>query len=120
MFKHLCPKCGKYSYSSAEENFLPCPYCAFRFCSNYGADRRSEARIASEEALVLTLQGQRLEAKAIDFSKGGMGIEILGRFQLKVGDTVDVSRGDFGMQKTKVIWTKQMSDKCFVGLKGLN
>jgi hypothetical protein len=119
MFRLLCPKCGKDSYSAAEENFLPCPYCGLRFSGRYGVDRRNRERIVNEEAVVLAFQGQRLEAKSFDISKEGMGVEIIGRFQGKVGDTVDVSRGAVGIQ-TKVMWTNQVSDKCLVGLKGLN
>ena len=119
MFKHLCPKCGKDSYSADKENFLPCPHCGFRFSGEYSTDRRHEERIRERVSIDLAFQGEHLDAKSIDFSKEGMGVEIFGRFQGSVGDTINVLRGDVRTQ-TKVMWTNRVSDRCLVGLKGLN
>jgi ribosomal protein L37E len=119
MFKQLCPKCGRNSYSAAEESYLPCPYCGFRFSGTSGPDRRHEERIAKEDDVVLAFQGRRLEAKSIDFSTEGMAIKIFGQFLGRIGDTIDISREDSQIH-TKVAWINQLSDRSIVGLRRLN
>lgn len=119
MFKYLCPKCGKNSYSAAEESFSPCPYCGFRFSGKYGSDRRREERVRQETDIVLACQGQHLDANTVDFSQKGLGIKIIGEPPFSVGDMTDLSMG--GLQiKAKVMWVNKLSNKSLVGLQRLN
>jgi len=119
MVKYLCPKCGKNSYTTAEESFSPCPYCGFRFSGKYGSDRRHEERVREETAIVLACQGQHLDANTINFSQKGMGIKIGGEPPFLVGDTIDLSMS--GLQiKAKVTWLNKLSNKSLVGLQRLN
>ena len=119
MFKQICPKCGKDSYSADEEYFSPCPYCGFRFSGKYGSDRRREERVKKEVAIVLAFQGQNLEAKSTDFSKEGLSVNIFGEPPFAVGETIDLSTVDLQI-KAKVIWVNILPDRSMVGLQRLN
>lgn len=119
MTKQVCPKCGMNSYSAAEESYLPCPYCGFRFSGTYGPDRRHDERIAREDDVVLAFQGRRLEAKSIDSSKEGIAIKISGQFLGSIGDTIDISK-ESSQIHAKVAWVNQLSDRSIIGLRRLN
>jgi predicted nucleic acid-binding Zn-ribbon protein len=116
MLEHLCPKCGKISYSADEHCFSRCPYCGVRFSRKYGSDKRCEERYKKEMTIVLNYQGQKLEAQSTDFSKGGMGIVIFGEAPLGVGETVELSTTAPHM-KGKVMWVNQLPDKSLLGLR---
>ena len=116
MIEHLCPKCGKISYSADEHCFSRCPYCGIRFSGKYGSDRRREERYKKEMTIVLNYQGQKLEAQSTDFSKEGMGIVIFGEALMDVGDIVELSATAPHM-KAKVMWVNQLPDKSLVGLQ---
>jgi predicted nucleic acid-binding Zn-ribbon protein len=119
MLKHLCPKCGKHSYSADENYFSPCPYCGARFSGRYGSDRRQAERIKKTTACVLNCQGQYLEAESIDFSKEGLGIKILAETPVAVGETIELSTSDLQI-KARIMWANKLADKSLVGLQRIN
>ena len=116
MLEHLCPTCGKISYSADEHRFSPCPYCGARFSGKYGSDRRREERYKKETTIVLNYQGQQLEARSMDFSKEGMAIRVLSKTPLGVGEIIELSTSDLHI-KAKVMWVNQLPDKSLVGLQ---
>jgi DNA-directed RNA polymerase subunit RPC12/RpoP len=116
MIEHLCPKCGKISYSADEHRFSPCPYCGFRFSGKYGSDRRREERYKKEAIIVLNYQGRHIEARSTDFSKEGMGIKVLGETPLGMGETVEISASDLHI-KAKVMWVNKLPNISLVGLQ---
>jgi uncharacterized Zn finger protein (UPF0148 family) len=116
MLEHLCPTCGKISYSADEHGFSPCPYCGFRFSGKYGSDRRREERYKKEVTIVLNYQGQQLEAQSTDFSKEGMGIRVVGETPLSLGETVELSTSDLHI-KAKVMWVNKLPSISLVGLQ---
>jgi hypothetical protein len=116
MLEHVCPKCGKISYSAAEYCFSPCPYCRFRFSGKYGSDRRREERYKKEVTIVLNYQGQQLEAQSTDFSKEGIGIKVVGETPRGMGETVELSTSDLHI-KAKVMWVKKLPNMSLVGLQ---
>lgn len=116
MLKHLCPKCGKHSYSSDEYHFSACPYCEDLFSGRYGSDRRHAERVKKETPCVLNCQGQNLEAESIDFSKEGLGIKIFAKTPVDVGETIELSTSDL-LIKAKIIWVNELVDKSLVGLQ---
>lgn len=119
MFKHLCPKCKKNSFSADECYFSACPYCGFRFSGRYGSDRRHAERVKKETSCILNCQGQNLEAEAMDFSKEGLGIKIFAKTPAAVGETIEVSTSDLQI-KAKIIWVNELADKSLVGLQRIN
>lgn len=116
MIEHLCPKCGKISYSAAEYCFSPCPYCGTIFNGKYGSDRRCEERHRKEMTVVLHCQGRKLGARSTDFSKEGMGIKVIGEIPLDMGETVEISTSDLHM-RGKVMWVNKMPNISLVGLQ---
>jgi hypothetical protein len=119
MFKHLCPKCRKNSFSADEYYFSACPYCGVRFSGRYGSDRRHAQRVKQETSCVLNCQGQNLEAESIDFSKEGLGIKIFAKTPVAVGETIEVSTSDLRI-KAKIVWVNELADKSLVGLQRIN
>lgn len=79
--KLLCPKCGKYSYTSASELYSPCPYCGNVF-SNLSFDRRAAKRFYwSAECRVFEEDDYNQEfftANIQDISSSGMKIKYRG------------------------------------------
>jgi predicted nucleic acid-binding Zn-ribbon protein len=119
MFKHLCPQCGKNSYSADENCFLPCPYCGIRFSGRHGSDRRRAERIKKETTCVLNCQGQSFEAESTDFSKEGLGIKISAKTPVALGETIELSTSDLRI-KAKIMWVNELADKSLVGLQRIN
>jgi predicted nucleic acid-binding Zn-ribbon protein len=120
MDKHLCPKCGKNSYSADEVYFSACPYCGLRFSSKYGPDRRREKRVSRESDILFNFQGVLFEATLTDLSREGLGIKISGEVPVSVGETVELPISDSRI-KAKVMWINNLSDeKSLVGLQRLN
>jgi predicted nucleic acid-binding Zn-ribbon protein len=116
MLDHLCPNCGKISYSAGEDYFSGCPYCGVRFSGKYGSDRRREERYKKQTTIVLNYQGQQLEAESTDFSKEGMGIVVRSKIPFSVGEAVELSTTDLNI-KAKVMWMDKLPDKSLVGLQ---
>jgi DNA-directed RNA polymerase subunit RPC12/RpoP len=119
MFTLTCPKCQKNSYSSAEEFFLACPYCGFKFSGKYGPDRRREERVRRENPFDLVYQEQTFKASTIDLSEKGLSIMILNNPPVSVGDIIGLVIGDLHVS-AKVMWVNKLPDKSFSGLQRLN
>jgi len=116
VLEHLCPTCGKISYSADEHRFSPCPYCGFRFSRKYGFDRRREERYKKEDIIVLNYQGRHIEARSTDFSKEGMGIKVVGEFPLGMGEAVELSTSDLHIKAT-VMWANKLFNISLIGLQ---
>ena len=116
MLEHLCPTCGKISYSADDHRFSPCPYCGFRFSRKYGSDKRREERHRKEDIIVLNYQGHHIEAQSTDFSTEGMGIRVLGESPLSMGETVELSASDLHI-KAKVMWVNKLPNMSLIGLQ---
>jgi len=116
-----CPKCQKNSYSSAEEFFLACPYCGFKFSGKHGPDRRNEERVRQEISFDFPCQEQYFRASTIDLSEKGLSVNvnIYGEIPVTAGETIDLSVGDLQI-KAKVIWVNKLLNKSMVGLQKLN
>jgi predicted nucleic acid-binding Zn-ribbon protein len=119
MFKHLCMKCGKNSYSADETYFSACPYCGCRFSAKYGPDRRRAERFKKETDIALICQGQRLEAASRDFSEEGLGIKVFGEIPVAVGEIIELTTSGLPI-KAKIMWTNKLKDEALVGLQRLN
>jgi predicted nucleic acid-binding Zn-ribbon protein len=119
MLKHLCPKCGKNSFSADENYFSACPYCGVRFSGRYGSDRRHAERWKKETSCVLNCQGRNLETESINFSEEGLGIKIFAKSPVAVGETIELSTSDLKI-KAKIMWVNELADKSLVGLQRIN
>lgn len=119
MLKHLCPECGKNSYSADENCFLPCPHCGVRFSGRYGSDRRNAERIKKEAPCVLHCKGQHLDAESTDISHDGLGIAISAKIPVAVGETIELTRRDLRI-KAKIMWVNELPEKCLIGLQRIN
>lgn len=119
MIKFTCPKCKKDSYSSSSIAFTACPFCGVFFSGEHGRERREEKRIRSEIPVVLSHEGQNVEALISDLSEGGIGINIFGPPPISEGDVIDLSIR--GLQlRVKVIWVKNMATESLAGLRRFN
>ena len=81
-------------------------------------DKRCEERIKKEIFVVLDYQGHHLEAESTDFSKGGVGIKILGETPFAIGESVKLSTVYIQI-KAKVIWMNKIIGQSLVGLQRL-
>jgi PAS domain S-box-containing protein len=79
-------------------------------------DRRREVRIKQEIPFDFYHGDQRFTANTVDLSEEGLSVKIFGKSSVVVGNTVDLSIGDFSI-KAKVIWVKRSPDKSLVGLQ---
>lgn len=119
MHKLLCPLCGKYSHSTDEDIFAPCPHCGAVFSEKYGNNKRREERVKQETSFVFSWQGQYLKANTIDISKEGLRIKIFSGSAVAAGDIMDFSLGNLPI-KAIVMWVDNLSDESMVGLQRLN
>ena len=119
MFTLTCPKCQRNSYSSAEEFFLACPYCGFKFSGKHGSDRRNEERVKHESPFDLVYQEQTFKASTIDLSEKGLSAKIFDEPPVTEGDILDLSIENTQI-KAKVKWVHRLSDTSAIGLLRLN
>lgn len=119
MFTLTCPKCQRKSYSSAEEFFLACPYCGFKFSEKYGPDRRHEERVRQKISFDFPYQEQIFKASTIDLSEKGLSAKISDELPVTEGDIIDLSIENTQI-KAKVKWVHRLSDTSAIGLLRLN
>jgi hypothetical protein len=104
-----CPACKRDSYSSAVNDFRPCPYCGIIFSGKHGVEKRDGVRIKRELPLALSYEKRVLNASISDFSQNGLRIQILENTLLPVGDTFNFAVKNF-LIKAQVMWVKNKTD----------
>jgi hypothetical protein len=119
MLRIPCPKCGKALYTSDVESFYPCLYCGFVFSGKYGPERRHERRTQKEIPFLLSYKGRNFEASALDFSKRGVGIKILGKAPIAKEDVLTFPIADSSIN-AKVMWVKKLPYESLAGLQRIN
>jgi hypothetical protein len=115
----ICPKCHEDSYVVSVEVFKPCPYCGCVFSGKYGIEKREEKRTRREIPFIFPYKGQNLEARTVNFSDRGLGIEIFGAPPLARDDVIELTVGDLQIKAT-IMWVERLPDKVLSGLKRLN
>ncbi|MBE0428025.1 MAG: PilZ domain-containing protein [Nitrospirae bacterium] len=116
MFKLLCPKCNKASYSADRQFYAPCPYCGHIFSGKHGSDRRNEERTTKKISFGFPHNGQSLQANTKDLSRSGLCVEIFSELPITAGDDINLSIED-NRFKARVVWKKTLPDKSLIGLQ---
>jgi hypothetical protein len=116
-----CPVCKKDSYSSAVNDFRPCPYCGIIFSGKHGLEKRDGVRIKKELSLSLSYEKRFLNASTSDFSQKGLRIQIFENTLLPVGDTFNFTVKN-SLIKAQVMWVRNKTDtpETLAGLKILD
>jgi hypothetical protein len=118
MFKHVCPECGKNSYSADETCFSACPYCRCRFSGTYGPDRRRGERFTINTDISVRHHERLLQATLTDLSETGLGVKIFGETPFASGESVELSTGSIHI-KAMVMWMTKLNDESVAGLQRL-
>lgn len=109
----VCPECNKALYSLHDSDVVACPHCGFVL-----HDRRGALRIKKEINFTISLEGEDVPVKLVDYSAGGLKIVCKGR-HIKTDTFLDVDIDALGIHKTaKAVWTKKApGSSSSVGLK---
>jgi len=116
-----CPACKMDSYSSAVNDFRPCPYCGIIFSGKHGVEKRDGVRIKKELPLALSYKKRVLNASTSDFSQNGLRIQIFENTLLPISDTFSLAVKN-SIIKAQVMWVKNKKDApdTLAGLKILD
>ncbi len=109
----VCPECDRVFYSLHDSDVVACPHCGFIL-----HDRRGALRTKKEINFTISLEGENIPVKLIDYSVDGLKIVCKGR-DIKTDTFLDVDIKALGIHKTaKTVWSKKVSGSLSsVGLK---
>lgn len=101
----LCPECNKAFYANYDNEFSSCPFCGYVLY-----DRRHKDRVPVDVPFIFLRDGQRVTARAKDYSRTGVRIvyrgsplEISSKVSLNI-DSLPVSNG-----VAVAVWSRRIS-----------
>lgn len=107
MLKINCQRCRSEFYTASPATVKVCPYCGFTLDVTEPA-RREEERAEIDRDCVLLKGTLRLDARAVDISKKGLGVKLAGSVPFGINDTVHVIIKDFDIDaNAKVVWIRK-------------
>lgn len=112
----VCPKCNKAFYAAKDAESLTCTHCGHILY-----DRRQRARVEKRLLFRLSVKGESLPAKLMDYSDTGLRVEYDGRMLME--DTIlEVDIGELNIHTAaKTVWTKRVSESVYAsGMKFMN